>query len=688
MKKIIILITSVAFLLITDQSFAKDRGSLFYSDHSQMNQVENILTKTAISEVTEALSIGHLDFSVLKELTIGDSFYLSLPDNKSEVHLKVDSISNPMDDVITYSGKVEGFEHSRFIVSRQAEEVLGSIKFGGLVYILEPTTADDNRHVIHQMNVDLLKRGDETDVITDTTGPTTILSTNPNLIFEQKTNNTTSNISKANGGIRVLFLYANNVSQADLTASLIVSEFNSILRDSMVSSNNFIQSAGRAQKVNSNFQNRTRKEIVNRMADATDVFNDIELRMRSVSADVAFLITESNINNPTGGGARLFNRNEPVAMSVKSYALGDLTAVHELGHVFGGAHALPLGPDEVDSPDSRGHGVEDIGGNWQTIMGGYTQGCTFDFSTGADGQPCTRIGYFSNPALAIGNAQTADMESVLESLMPQVSNWGSSQPVNYSGAVRGFSYDPLKDGHGIHITKNGRYYYLYFYTYDSSGQPEWFFGRSTFVNNRLQGSLSRFTFNGPGDLDSTIVGNFKLDYSLTAVNNLRACDGVNRLSQPGVFSWTINGQSGTWCKQPLFNDKRNKTPLTPLAGSGLWYEPAYSGWGLSVQVQIESFGIKQRRSVFSVAYYYDRNGRPRWAAADNSFSFLQNIYDFSNLMHFTGYPRNGTGTASFQDIGRLQLNLDDDKATIFAKYPQSPGGTWSRFNAQVARLAQ
>ena len=683
----------VAMLCIAHPLLAEDGASLFYIDEAPLNQVEDILLETTISEVTDALSVGHLNISALEKLSPGDSLYLSLPDYGSEVRLVMDLIDSPLDTAITYSGTVESYEQSQFILSRKANKMLGAIKFGGMVYVIEPTSANDNRHVIHRMNTALLKRDHETDMITDPVETIKKLSShqNPNLIPEKTVNRTQLRGQSSNGEVRVLFLYANNVTQADMTAFYILREFNLALKRSNVSNNNSIVAAGPAQLINSNFNNLSRRNILGQMKNRADVFNDIDLRMRSVAADVAFLITESNISDPVGGVAEPFDPNNPFAMSVKSYVFGDLTATHELGHVFGGAHALPLLPDEVDSPDPRGHGLEDSSGNWQTIMGGYTQNCVFDFSAGPNNQPCTRLGYFSNPDLApsesggqtIGNPQTANMKSVLESLMPQISNWSNEQPVNYSEAVRGFSFDAAKIGHGLHISQSGSSYFLYFYTFDASGRPEWFFGSSDFSNNRLQGSLSRINFNGPGDTDLTTVGSFSLDYSLPEVNNLAACDGVNRNRQPGVFNWTISGQTGSWCMQPLFVN--NDLPVLLDADSGLWYEPAFPGWGFSTQAA--RVGPNQK-GTYAVVFYYDANGQPRWAAGQSRINLSSNQFDYPNLMHFTGYPRNGTGVVTAEDIGDLNLNFGNNTATVLANYPVAPGGQWSRNNVAISRLAQ
>lgn len=156
-------------------------------------------------------------------------------------------------------------------------------------------------------------------------------------------------------------------------------------------------------------------------------------------------------------------------MSADTYALGDLTALHEIGHTLGGQHtyeARPTASQFTLGDDSHGiDGVAGVGADaveWQTIMGGYRPvdalGCKFDFAvTGPEMQPCERLPYFSNPLLSaqlngqvisLGTTQVtdlpgaandqlkADMESWLEvSGMPIVSGYFADPPAPTSAPI-------------------------------------------------------------------------------------------------------------------------------------------------------------------------------------------------------------------------------------------------------------
>lgn len=189
--------------------------------------------------------------------------------------------------------------------------------------------------------------------------------------------------------------------------------------------------------------------------------DQIDLWLDNNSADIAILITKtdntidctptSSINfGRIGGFAFSFDSSKPFATSTDTFALGDLTAIHELGHVMGGLHADTINPTiESFTAGLGAHGFEnDNAGQWQTIMGGYsTSRCIFDIHNPVPQQDCTRIWYFSNPimsaivngqAVYIGTSQNdggsngdggqriADMQSWLEtSGMPIVSGYNT-----------------------------------------------------------------------------------------------------------------------------------------------------------------------------------------------------------------------------------------------------------------------
>ncbi len=682
-------------LFLTSIVSAKEADSIFFEDSSKLNHVEDILLDTSVSQATDDLSLGYINIEAFQGLKPDSYVYIKLPGYDQESTLLVNKIDHNIEGVITISGEVEGIENSTFIISTEKNKVLGSIKFNGFSYNIEPTSANDNRHVINKMDRFKLVQIED-DVVVKNTENKKVLS-NTDFTLPQ---NEINRIEPAINNVRVLFLYGNDVN-GNLLASQIITEFDNVKNRSSVSSTNRLVSAGTPQKLNTDFGVLTKHNMLARMDGKSYEFSDIDIRKNAANADIVVLLySSSNNSNRLGGLANLYNSNFPNTVVADDYALGDLTAIHEIGHVLGGAHALPLRDDDADA-FPLGHGVEGDNGLWQTIMGGYGHTCAFDFGAGATGQLCERIGYFSNentsplPPITdgqvIGNNTDADMAAVLNTTMPLAAQWGSYGLVNYSSPVKGFSYDPIKNGHGIQISQSGSDYYVYFHSYDQNGNPEWFYGVSTFANNQLSGTLNKVSYNfNASNYSSTQVGTFSLNYGLSQVNSNSNCDDVNRSLQPGVFNWNINGQNGAWCMRPLFNTgEATNTPSIPYSTSGLWYEPALDGWGMSLQTERRLGHITYLYRSYVVSYYYDSNGVGRWTAGLSQWSRSPTVFDFPAMDHVYGYPRNSFGTITTQNVGNLLLDLGPNKSADFnVTYPVSPGGSWNRNNATISHLTQ
>lgn len=676
-------IVSLTILIVISNSAYGSINNNFFIQKKQTNLVENILEKTSVSIASEELTFGQIDISLIKTVEINDILSIQLPNIIGETQLEIKKIDHNIKNIVTYSGIVSGVEASSFLISLEENKILANIKINHQTYIIEPADTNADTHILHKINHSWLPQDNEDYVfLTDSDEKKPIRKPHSNPQSSKSTNN-----------IRVLFLYANDVNNADMRASQVITEFNNALNRSLVNPLNRLVSAGTAQLINDDFSSKSRLNIINDMASRKNVFTDIDIRMQSVEADIVLLFIKADISsNKVGGIAINYEQNNPFALTTDTYALTDLTAVHEIGHVLGGNHAVGS-PDNGANPiDDRAHGVSGDNGNWQTIMGGYDFNCTFDFALGGAAQPCKRLNYFSNPAITpppitqgqpIGNVKTADMESVLETTMPIVSGWGQSQSPNYQAPVRGYSYDPIKNGHGIHISRTdmGKYV-LIFYSYDTIGRPEWFYTEASFQNNQLSGSLYRTKPNNKGEIDYISAGTFSLNYAISAVNNATQCNGVNRSSQPGVFNWSIDGQSGQWCMQPLFIDDITNKPHQPSGKSGLWYTPSSNGSGFTMQLKPTGF---TSNLTFTTVYYYDNSGIGRWAAGQVINPIPDHI-TINSYMHTNGYPRNSTGSLSSQDIGSFQMNYDNDRASINLSYPLAPGGNWNINNEQVYQL--
>lgn len=679
----------LAFAMST-QVLAKHEDSLFISENYSMNGVESILMETRISMLTDAVSVGQVNLQAFKEAEYGHTLYLQLPEFSTETALFVARVEENITGVMTVSGTVQDDPYSEFIISLEGDEILGSIKFEQGTYIIEPTTAEDNRHVIHKMNTSLMVSN--ADDVIDVEEESGLTDEKTEALFQDLSIIQKSEMAEtraSTGLVSVLFLYASDVSGANSLASNVVTEFNNALSRSGVNSGNRIAAAGPAQMIGDTFNGRSRTYIMNRMNGGL-LYEDIKIRMGSVGADlvVLFVTTDSDINR-YGGVANGYNKNRPFALTTDTYALGDKTALHEIGHLLGGEHALAPGSDPNDAIYPEAHGLE-YHNDWQTIMGGYNLTCDFNGSVAPTAIPCKRIGYFSNPVKSyqsqpLGNA-TANMVSALNRTMPIVAGWGRFSNVNYTAPLPGYMHDPLKPGHTLHLSSSGSRHVVYFQSFDSAGRPEWFYALNGYANNRMSGNFYRTTFNrSTGEVTSQRVGYYSLDYGLSRVNNTTACDGVNRALQPGVFTWNINGETGKWCMQAK-NKVNDGRPAGLWSNSGVWYEPAISGWGLSLQTYRVSNGLYRDHSV---VYYYDGQGNGRWAEANTGVRGHNNVINLNSILHFNGYPRNGSGGLTSQDIGSYSLDFSDNqqyRANVNITYPF--GGSWIRNHVGISRLSR
>ncbi len=369
----------------------------------------------------ESMRYVSVDVGALREITgdegelvlvddlpiVGHRFDVVLP-GEGRVTLQVDQVVQLFPGVTTYAGTLESDHGATFTFSVEDGKLLGSLSLGRYRWVVKPDAAG-GLHTLKKLDKARIPRIPD-DVDSDV--PAVPLKGS----FEKV---------QGSGNVRVLFLHANNVPNAGMTASNIVSEMNQALRNSQVSFNNRITSAG-LQLVPANFNGQNRADILEQMDDRVAPFQDLkEKDMFFASADVAFLLIQEDFSvfpgfGRVGGLANNFNPANPYALSTDDYAVViDLTALHELGHVFGGQH------------EDYGSGIQrpkiQANGDWMTLMGGYID-ADCQFVTHPGPQTCERIPYFSNPAVYYMGERTgivgaADMESYLESTMRTVSGW-------------------------------------------------------------------------------------------------------------------------------------------------------------------------------------------------------------------------------------------------------------------------
>ncbi|MCB1603138.1 MAG: hypothetical protein KDI59_00685 [Xanthomonadales bacterium] len=419
----------------------------------------------------------------------GQQIPIKVPDSNQPLFLNFENVQNLIEgeDVVTYTGHVEGDTGNFFTISVDGDNVMGKINYGKFIYIIAPLEGPGNKHSIAKLEKRLMNKDTSEDVIGEEG-------------IEKKAVNYVEKWANGTGYVKVLFYFSSDVYWPSAYVSTIVSEMNAALFRSGVASNNSISSAG-MKIINSTFSGQCKYDILNKMGYSLSEFSNIQQDIVTYGADIAVLIVRSNtgqqcqagFSGRVGGLAYGYLSQYPFAVVADSYALGDLTALHEIGHIFGGAHAVAGGYPGVYSY-SRGliyFDHQNPDNSWQTIMGAYGTGsddCVFN----GPYSPCERIDYFSNPSkyyngIATG-ASNRNMKQSLNNTMPIVSGWrgnaltvpSAPNPISsQSGACYGMNT--------IHWTaqSSATQYKLYSSSSSSFGSPALVYSGSatgTFIN--------------------------------------------------------------------------------------------------------------------------------------------------------------------------------------------------------------
>jgi hypothetical protein len=267
-------------------------------------------------------------------------------------------------------------------------------------------------------------------------------------------------------------------------------------------------------------------------------------------------------------------------------------------------------------------------------------------------------------------------------------------------------FDPKRPGHGIDVSRvAGDVYFVVFYTYGASGEPEWYIAIGQVIdgvfvpaNNANGDSLVRYKYfagqNPPQQADPAVDGQIRLDFNESG--NAPACnDGVVRdTSSPlAVMTWSIGAdRNQQWCMQALIpNSQRGNPDYT-----GSWFAGnADAGWGFSFL----SFASGANNGLFSLLYYPDVNGNGRWAYAQTGTLVNGTQY---TLKERRGYCRTCTvppevlaGQFNDVDAGTIRFTINaasqdpgaGNRTTYSVQYQTAPGGTFSRTDSPLILLS-
>ncbi len=364
----------------------------------------------------------------------GQQISLKLPNINKPVLLYVDNVQNLIEgeDIVTYTGHVADNSNDFFTLYFSDNVVMVKINYVKYIYIIRPLEGSANKHSVAQLEKRLMVKDTGEDVRVSNE--------------KRATKNYVEKSANGSGIVKVLFYAASDVIWPSFYVSTIVAEMKAALTRSKVESNNKISSAG-LKIINSTFYGLCHDPILDKMEDGTGEFTNIDQDLITFGADIAVLLVSTytggdcglgsvGIYGRIGGLAIAYNSNNPFTVVADAYALGDLTALHEMGHIFCGGHAITL-PGEYPGFFSFSKGLTHYdhaipGNSWQTMMGSYGifgDDCVFNGPYSS----CERIAYFSNPdpllkynGVSIGDHNKIDMKKSLDYTMPIVSGWRSS----------------------------------------------------------------------------------------------------------------------------------------------------------------------------------------------------------------------------------------------------------------------
>lgn len=232
---------------VVDALSAQSYGAVLYSKQVQ-------LQKDAFSQLN--MTDRPLLTATKNKVLVGQFVDLPLIGKKQSARLYVEQVQMLIEgrNLITYSGSVEGDAESRFVVSVEDDMIFGEIRLDGLVYKLHTTADKKPIQIMSLIDPKLMPK----DTSNDVSDPSA----------NQAEEIPTDKSSSSNGNVRVLFLYASNVSNPHAKIANLIADFNQIKAASGVPSNRYMSSAG-TQMVSNTFTDKEscKGKIIGRMKD-------------------------------------------------------------------------------------------------------------------------------------------------------------------------------------------------------------------------------------------------------------------------------------------------------------------------------------------------------------------------------------------------------------------------------------
>lgn len=269
------------------------------------------------------------------------------------------------------------------------------------------------------------------------------------------------------------------------------------------------------------------------------------------------------------------------------------------------------------------------------------------------------------------------------------------EPKQYASAPSYQYFDPARNGHGIDfrlispaITGRDAEYFMGFYTFDAEGAPEWYIASGPMVDgvfvpaeNEFGDSLLRMRYTGPDqsvpEASSEYVGRIRVDFNGARMHPvcLDGNPGRNLDGPLAVMSFQIGNERLEWCMQPVVMPTNVQNDF-----SSIWYSLGDGGWGLAIQ----SFDSLPTDGLFSILYYADAQGLPRWAIAQEPNFQAGATYP---LRQVRGYCRTCPAPAelALDEVGNIRFGLvrggagsEGNTVSFDLTYPGPQGGRFAR----------
>jgi hypothetical protein len=176
---------------------------------------------------------------------------------------------------------------------------------------------------------------------------------------------------------------------------------------------------------------------------------------------------------------------------------------------------------------------------------------------------------------------------LLAVLLSVASVAAASPPLSERSPVRpGAWWDPARPGSGFELHAVGDQLAAGWFTYETDGRPVWYTAQGAFdATGTGEMALLRHAWRDGVYAGHQAVGSLRLGFA-----------GAESITA----QWVLGGDRGNLALRPFVFSVASPE----VDRSGLWFNPAQSGWGLS---------LNESSTVFvATLFAYDADGQPRW----------------------------------------------------------------------------